>query len=68
MHKLYIRGLKSNIQTLDVYDMLGSKVYSTANLQHQLLNEIDLSALQKGIYFMNIYDGDKTYTKKIVLQ
>ena len=66
--KLYIRGLKSNIQTLDVYDMLGSKVYSTANLQHQLLNEIDLSALQKGIYFMNIYDGDKTYTKKIVLQ
>ena len=66
--KLYIRGLKSNIQTLDIYNLLGVKVYSIANLQHQLLNEIDLSGLQKGIYFMNIYDGDKIHTQKIVLQ
>ena len=66
--KLYIRGLKANIQTLDVYNMLGSKVYSIANLQHHLLNEIDLSGLPKGIYFINIYDGDTINTKKIVLQ
>jgi hypothetical protein len=68
--------LKSNnINSIEIYNMLGNKVYTlndfkrqTTNWTGQASNEIDLSNFQKGIYFVKIYDGQKTQTKKIVIQ
>lgn len=66
--KFLIQGLGFGVQSLEIYNVLAEKVYSTANFQQQTLNEIDLSKFQKGIYFAKIYNGEKIYTKKIVIQ
>ena len=49
--------------SLEVYNAVGEKV-----LQQQTTNEIDLTNFPKGIYFVKIYDGEKSYTNKIVVQ
>lgn len=46
----------------------GEKIYYNSKFNAQTSNEIDLSAFQKGIYFMKIYDGEKTYLKKVAVQ
>ena len=56
------------IRQLKVYNILGENIYTKSNSKQQKLNEIDLSRFQKGIYFVEIYDGAKIYTKKIVLK
>ncbi len=66
--KIQIQALGLTIQGIEVYSVLGEKIYSTSDFKQQSLKEIDLSNFQKGIYFVKIYDGEKTYTKKIVLE
>jgi hypothetical protein len=63
------------INTIEIYNMLGEKVYSTNNFKQstspadrQVSNEIYFSNLQNGVYFIKIYDGEKFYSEKIVKQ
>lgn len=49
--------------SIEVYNMLGDKI-----LQQQNNTEVNLSKSTKGIYFVKIYDGEKIYTNKIVVQ
>lgn len=52
---------------LEIYNTLGEKVFQTSN--QQLNNStIDISNQPEGIYFVKIYDGDKIYSNKIVVQ
>lgn len=53
---------------LEIYNVHGEKVYTIPNLKLQTLNEIDISDFPNGIYFVNIYDGNKIYVKKMVIQ
>ena len=66
--KIQIQSLGFSIQLLEIYNVLGEKVYTSSNLKQQVLNEIDLSAFQKGIYFVKIDGDSKTFTRKIVVQ
>jgi len=58
---------------IDIYNLVGEKVYSTTNhttiaIGTQTSNEIDLSSKPKGIYFIQITDGNNVVNKKIVVQ
>jgi len=66
--KIQIQCSGLNVQSLEIYNMLAEKVYSTTKILQQILNEIDLSRLQKGIYFVKFYNEEKIYTKKIIIQ
>jgi len=52
----------SNKQTIEVYNLLGDKIYSTIS------NKVDISHSPKGVYFVKLSDGEKNFTKKIVVQ
>lgn len=56
---------KSN---LEIYNILGKRIYETFYFKQQTSNKIDLSLQPKGIYFVKIYDSEKIYTEKIVIQ
>ena len=56
------------ISRVEVYNMLGKQVFSKINPDREKLNEIDLTKFQKGVYFMEIYNGEKKRTEKIVIQ
>ena len=70
-----VQSSKFKVQSLDVYNVFGEKVYATSNFKQQTPNgtgqasdEIDLSKSPSGIYFAKIYDGEKIYSRKIVVQ
>ena len=52
----------SKFKTIEVYNLLGDKIYSTTS------NKIDISTSPKGVYFVKVNDVDRNYTKKIVVQ
>ena len=53
---------------LEIYDVQEEIVYAASYLKLQTSNEIDLSNLSKGIYFVKIYDEEKIFIEKIVIQ
>jgi len=59
---------EAGITEVIVYNLVGKQVYSKIYQNKQSLNEIDLTKFQKGVYFIEVNDGMKTYTKKIVVQ
>jgi hypothetical protein len=59
---------KGRIYLIEIYNLLGEKVYSDSEFIQQTSNEIDLSDSPKGIYFVKICEGEKTRFEKIVLQ
>lgn len=64
----FIITCPSGILKVTVFNMLGNKVFSLTNTKSEKSNEIDLTKFQKGIYFVEIYDGNTIYSEKIVLQ
>lgn len=64
-----IQQLKANneIQTIEIYNLLGEKMYSTIN-KNQTTFDIDISHSPKGIYFVKFSDGEKIHTEKIVVR
>jgi hypothetical protein len=63
-----VRSTVSNEnQHLEVYNVLGSKVYSTPATK--LGNyTVDLSHYAKGVYYVKLFRGEKSTTRKIVVQ
>ncbi len=49
-----------------VYNSIGEVVYSASQLSHQ--NEIDISALPVGVYFVKVYNGAEILSQKIIKQ
>lgn len=66
--KFQIKGTRSDIQTLKIFDVLGKEIYFNSKFNLQKSNEVDLSQFQKGIYFVKAYDGLNAYTEKIVIK
>jgi len=68
--KVTISSLKE-INTIEIYNMLGEKVYSVINFKNPDLlperqtKEIDLAGFQKGIYLVRINSGDRIYIEKL---
>ena len=59
---------QSNINAVEIYDLLGELIYSDFKFNGQTSTEIDLSNHCKGIYIVNNHSGKKIYNCKIVVQ
>jgi len=62
---IYLSNKEENIQSLLIYNNLGALIYANNKPQQQI--SIDVSSLDKGLYFMNINFTDEIITKKIVI-
>lgn len=59
--------LTNNKFAVKIYNVLGEQIY-LSELKQPTKNEIDLSNVPEGIYFVNVYNEDKIYSRKIVKQ
>jgi hypothetical protein len=59
---------KTDINAVEVYNLLGERVYHGANFNGRTSTEIDLSNHSKGTYILNVHSGRKVYNCKIVVQ
>jgi hypothetical protein len=66
---LDIRSVKADMLDLKVFDMVGHAVYSEKNIPvtDKLHKTLDLTALQKGIYFLNISGQTGMFTLKLII-
>ncbi len=55
------------ISAIEIYNLLGEKIYSSNKTSSSNFT-IDISNQSKGIYFVKIYAGEKSYTNKIIVQ
>lgn len=53
---------------LELYNMQGQMIYSMNKLRNHSINEIELSDVSKGIYFLKLHDGERFHNEKIVIQ
>ncbi|MDO6596501.1 zinc-dependent metalloprotease family protein [Oceanihabitans sp. 2_MG-2023] len=52
-----------------VYDIRGRKVYNNSFINHSSFNQtIELGNVQSGVYLLNITDGDRRITKKVIVE
>lgn len=52
---------------IEVYNMLGEKEFSLT-INQELKKEIHLTDISTGIYFVRVFDGEKSYCKKIIVE
>lgn len=64
--KFTIELSNNKSSSLEVYNKLGQKVFQSEIKNQKLI--IDLTNHTNGLYFIKIYDGTNTYTKKIIFQ
>ena len=65
--KLYIKRVSNNFNTVNVYSVLGSKMLQIQLNSNDLLEEIDLSSLNSGLYFVEISNGEEKAIKRILV-
>ena len=66
--KFTLTGNNISINAIYIYNVMGTKVFSTSDIKPLTNNEIDISDCEKGIYFIKIDSRDKIHTEKIVIQ
>jgi hypothetical protein len=66
--KIQINAFGFNAQRVEVYNVVGEKMFVSADFKQQNSNEIDLSSFQNGVYFVKVFESEKMYMKKIILQ
>lgn len=64
--RIVIKSL-APIDAIEIFNITGVKVYARSNLQ-QISPEINVSAMNKGIYFIKIHKGQCVATQKIILE
>lgn len=52
--------------TLEIYNLLGERVFLEA-IYHVSKKEIPLQSISNGIYLVKIFDGERSYSKKIIV-
>lgn len=52
---------------LEIFSMLGEKVF-LGSVVHESKKEILLKGVSKGIYFVRVFDGEKSYCKKVMIE
>ena len=63
---LFILKSQFKIKTIEVYTISGSRIYRQDPIKESRSVEIDISRYPAGIYMVNLFDGWKRYTEKIV--
>ena len=57
-----------NIISIEVYSLLGEKIFERSDFNPANSNEIDISDSPKGIYLVKINNGERSYSEKIVVE
>jgi hypothetical protein len=57
----------SPITSIEVFNLLGDRIYSDFNLNRQIVKVIDLSTVPKGIYIVNVQNATGMHSRKIVI-
>ena len=65
--KIYIKRASNDFNTVNIYSVLGSKMLQIQLNSNNLLEEINLSSLNSGLYFVEISNGKEKATKKILV-
>ncbi|ARV16093.1 chondroitinase-B domain-containing protein [Polaribacter sp. SA4-12] len=65
--KLYIKRASNDFNTVNVFSVLGSKILQVQLNSNDLLEEIDLSSLNSGLYFVEISNGKEKAIKRILV-
>ena len=61
--ELKITYYRNDVQTIEIFDVMGRKQPSTFNFQ---LSTLDISRLPAGIYFLQIKTENETFMRKVV--
>jgi hypothetical protein len=59
---------ENEINGISVFNLLGKKIYATEKTSDLQTNEMDISTWPAGIYLVQIKEGDRFFTKKLVVQ
>lgn len=59
---------KDALQSLEVYNLLGERMFSVNEANGQTSTEINLADYGKGIYLISMRDGKKIINRKVVVQ
>ena len=55
-----------NNVSIEIYNILGEKIFQE-NVNTTSLKRINLTNISRGLYFVNVYDGQKKYTRKLIV-
>jgi hypothetical protein len=53
--------------SIEIYDAIGEKVWNE-NIYNESKKEINLKNCSSGIYFVKVFDGEKSYCKKLIVE
>ena len=59
---------EDKIQSIDIYNLLGEKIYSEILFIEAVIQPVDIVSQPSGIYFVQIKSENKIYNQKIVKQ
>ena len=65
-NRVFIVTDNANPKEIDVFDLLGKKVFSTTS--NSTAKELNLSQLKSGVYLIRIKEKETTVTRKLVLK
>jgi poly(beta-D-mannuronate) lyase len=66
-HKLFINRISNDFNSVTIYSVLGQKVLDIQLSDTNLNEEINLSTLKTGLYFIEISNGNQKGIKKIIV-
>jgi hypothetical protein len=64
--KITLMASSASLYSVEVYDVLGKRVYVQSNLQNA--HVVNVSSFEKGIYFVRILQDGKQQVEKIIVQ
>ena len=57
-----------NIKVIEIYDLTGRKILSRTDLKQGAPEVLNITGSPSGIYFIRIFDGQKNFTKKLIIR
>ncbi len=63
---LFISSLENQRKEVEIYDILGKRVFSRQLLQGK--SRLDISVLRSGVYIIRVRENNKTTTRKLVVK
>jgi hypothetical protein len=65
-----VEGIKNKEVTLSIYNSIGERIAQDklVSVNGLLEKDMDLSGISKGVYYLKITDGNKSYTRSIIVE
>ena len=66
-NSLFIKTASTDFNQVNIYTLLGKKILETKLISNSTTHKIDVSALNSGIYFVELSNGKQKAIKKIIV-